>query len=99
MSRVMTRATYRPIGNAAMWSTVFLDDNLRRELIWWLLNINEVFGFTMKANPRVLVLSYHYVFHGDASGTGVFMGMIKDQRRTLLSQPFAAEECLKCSTF
>ena len=100
VSRVMTRATYRLIAQAKTWhSSVTLDEFSGRELIWWLMNIDEISGFTMKTDPSVLVLSYNYVFHGDASGTGLFLGMIRDKKITLLSQPFSPEDCLKSSTF
>ena len=53
----------------------------------------------MKTNPSVLVLSYYHILYGDASGTGLFLLLICDKIRTLLSQYFFAEEKLKSSIF
>ena len=41
-------------------------------LWWWVGNIEEVSGFTMKSSPTVSSLHFNHVLHGDSSRTGMF---------------------------
>ena len=96
----MTRATYRVISKAANWNcTVVLDDNAKKELIWWIVNIDEVSGFTMNSSPTVSLLHFKHILHGDASGVGMYLGMIRNQAVTLVSESFTEAEASKSSTY
>ena len=96
----MTRATYRVISKAANENCmVVLDENSKKELVWWIVNIDEVSGFTMKSSPTVSLLHFKHILHGDASGTGMYLGMIRNQAITLVSEPFTEEEAAKSSTY
>ena len=100
VARVMTRATYQNIAKAANWNcSIVLSKEAREELWWWVGNIEEVSGFTMKSSPMVSLLHFNHVFHRDASGTGMFLGMLRNNLITLVSKPFSEEEAAKSSTF
>ena len=69
--------------------------NAKKELCWWLSNIEDVSGFTMKINPTVSSLHFQHIFHGDASEVGMYLGMIRNQAVTLVSEPFQAQRRIK----
>ena len=49
IARVMTRAIHRVIAKVSSWNcTVKLDKNAKKELFWWLSNIEDVSDFTIK---------------------------------------------------
>ena len=96
----MTRSCYRVIAGAASWkSWIYLSDQAREELQWWLANLEKINGFNMKTDVSISPLFCSQVLHGDASGTGVFLGQLRDNRETLLSEPFNETEREKSSTF
>ena len=100
LARVMTRATYHVISRAANWNcTVVLDDSVKKELVWWIVNIEDVSGFTMKSSPTVSSLHFKHVLHRDASGLGMYLAMIRNQAVTLVSELFTEEEAAKNSTY
>ena len=45
------------------------------------------------------LLHFDHVLHGDASGTGMFLEMLRNNPVTLVSKPFSEEEAAKSSTF
>ena len=53
----------------------------------------------MKSSPTVSLLHFKHILHGDASGTGMYLGMIRNQAVTLVSEPFTEEEAAKSSTY
>ena len=53
-----------------------LDELARRKLIWWIVNIEDVSGFTMKIEPSVKTLLYEHILHRDMLGPGMFLGKI-----------------------
>ena len=84
----------------ANWNcSIELSKEAREELWWWFGNIEEVSGFTIKSSPTVSLLHFNHVFHGDALGTGMFLGMLRNNLVTLESEPFSKEEAAKSSTF
>ena len=67
----------------------------KKELLWWILNIEDVLGFTMKTSPTVSSLHFQHILHGDVSGVGMYLGMIRNQAVTLVSEPFTEAEASK----
>ena len=63
-----------------------------------MLNIEDVSGFTMKTSPTVSSLHFQNIWHGDASGLGMYLGMIRNQAVILVSEPFTEAEASKSST-
>ena len=61
--------------------------------------MEKVNGFNMKTRVSISPLFFSEVLHGDASGTGVFLGQLRHDRKTLLSEPFNEMEKEKSSTF
>ena len=85
---------------ASNWNcSVHLDDAAKNEMIWVMANIDDVSGFTIKVNPSVKILHFQYILHGDASGTGMYLGMIRNQALALVREPFTEEEAAKSSTY
>ena len=78
---------------------VILDIEARKELLWWVNNIEEWSGFTMKLSPTVSLLQFQHIFHGDASNTGIYLGMIRNNAVILVIEPFTEEEAAKSSTY
>ena len=78
---------------------VTLDDNAKKDLCWWVTNIEEVSRFTMKSSPTVSSLHFQHILHGDASSSGMYLGMIRNEAVTLISKPYTEEESSKSSTF
>ena len=96
----MTRATYCTISQAKSWNSgVMLDNLARRELIWWIVNIEDVLGFTMKIEPSFKTLSNEHILHGEASGTGMFLGKIRIGLEISISQLFTEEDASRSSTY
>ena len=95
----MTRACYRVISSAPSWrSYVQLSEQAIVELTWWIDNIDQVNGFTMQPSYTVDPLVYDVTMVGDASGVGMFLGILKHGGRTLVSKPFLDHEALESST-
>ena len=63
------------------------------------MNIEDVSGFTMKSSPTVSSLHFKHILHEDASGEGMYLGMIRNQAVTLESEPFTEAEASKSSTY
>ena len=62
VARVMSRATYCLIAKAANGNcSVTLDVEARIDLLWWVENIEEISGFTMKSSPTVSSLQFQHV--------------------------------------
>ena len=53
----------------------------------------------MKIELSVKTLSYEHILHGDASGTGMFLGKIRNGSETLISEPFSEEDASRSSTY
>ena len=62
-------------------------------------NIEDVSGLTMKTSPMVSSLQFQHILHGDVSGVGMYLGMIRNQALTLISEPFTEAEMSKSSTY
>ena len=49
IARIMTRSIYRVIAKASIWTyRVRLDNAAKKEIIWWMMNIDNVSGFTQR---------------------------------------------------
>ena len=53
----------------------------------------------MKSSQTVSLLHFKHILHGDASGTGMYLGMIRNQAVTLISELFTDVEAAKSSTY
>ena len=62
-------------------------------------NVEDVSGFTMKTSPMVSSPHFQNILHGDASGVGMYLGMIRNQAVTLISELFTSTEVTKSSTY
>ena len=62
-------------------------------------NVEDVSGFTMKTSPMVSSPHFQNILHGDASGVGMYLGMIRNQAVTLISEPFKSTEATKSLTY
>ena len=66
LTRLFTRQMYRFIENRYSWDqNMFIDTNLKKELVFWKSNLNHSNGFEIKVNHAVSKIVY-----SDASGSG-----------------------------
>ena len=75
-----------------------LTSEARRELLWWLDNIEELNrrGRAVQPSPSITHVDHHLA--GDASGTGIFLMQSSGIRPTLVSESLTPEESDSSST-
>ena len=95
--RLMMTNSYRIIVMAHSWRNyVSLNSMALKELNWWLENLTQVNGFD-SSHPCQSQTCF-FTWWSIASSQGMFLGVLSNGSRTLVSQLFTPEQASKSST-
>ena len=95
---IMTRSLYYEVAKAATWySFITLTDLARREVDWWLENLESVAKFPMQGSLATTPFSYEVA--SDESGVGHFAYVVGGDRVSLAARAFIKEERGRSSTW